>query len=192
VRLPDLVVYLRAHLDTLMARIAMRDRTFERKMDRDYIAALRHEYERLFADYSATSLLVIETDMLDFVRNPDDLDAIEQRIHAALAGVRQPTLPRIAAWDKRLGSRAPKPSPAQEWRTKVQEDTEFQALGDFLALAEAVGRVGGALGQGAAAARAAASSEAASEAFREALVDATRALSALAQSSGIGLSPDHD
>ena len=192
VRAPDLVVYLRAHLDTLMARIAMRDRTFERQMDREYIAALRHEYERLFADYNATPLLVIESDALDFVRSPDDLDAIEQRIRAALAGVRQPTLPRIAAWTTRLGSRALgsqalEPPTAQQSDVKVPEDMGLEALGDFLALAEAVGRVGGALGQGAAAAP-----QGPSEAFREALVDATRALSALAQNSGIELAPDHD
>ena len=144
VRAPDLVVYLRAHLDTLMGRIAMRDRTYERLMDRDYIAALRHEYERLFANYSATPLLVIESDSLDFVRNPDDLDAIEQRIRATLAGVRQPTLPRIAAW-------RPVPAPAIEPRSEVKspDAAGWQALGGFLALAEAVGRIGGALSQAA-------------------------------------------
>ena len=93
VRAPDLVVYLRAEMDTLMARIAMRDRTYERQMDRDYIAALRQGYENLFTNYDAAPLLVIDTDTLDFVREPEDLDDVEQRIHAALAGVRQPTLP---------------------------------------------------------------------------------------------------
>jgi deoxyguanosine kinase len=93
VYLPDLVVYLRARVDTLMGRIAMRDRTYERQMDRGYIADLRMAYERLFAGYAGTSLLVIESDALDFVRNPEDLDVVEQRVHSALAGVRQPTLP---------------------------------------------------------------------------------------------------
>ena len=126
-----------------MARIAMRDRTYERQMDRGYIAALRQSYEALFTSYDATPLLVIDTDALDFVRKPEDLDDVENRVHAALAGVRQPTLPEIAmpaqprpAW--RLDS-VPSPEPGSE--------VNWQALGDFLALAEAVGRIGGALAQ---------------------------------------------
>jgi deoxyguanosine kinase len=143
VRLPDIVVYLRAQVDTLMARIAMRDRTYERQMDRNYIAALRQGYEHLFAHYDATPLLVIESDDLDFVGHPENLDVIEQRIRSTLAGVRQPTLPRISfpvpprpAW--RLVS-----TPPAEPRT----ETNWQALGDFLILAEAVGRIGGALAE---------------------------------------------
>jgi deoxyadenosine/deoxycytidine kinase len=63
------VVYLRAETDTLMARIAMQDRPYERQMDRAYIEALRQGYETLFASYSATPLLILDTDGLDFVRN---------------------------------------------------------------------------------------------------------------------------
>ncbi len=179
---PDLVVYLRAHLDTLMARIAMRDRTYERQMDRDYIAALRTEYERLFSSYTATPLLVIESDAMDFVRNPEDLDVIEQRIRATLAGVRQPPLPRIreisapvaplwpardlAATQSAVGGQAgvPLPGPRPE------------ALGEFLSLAEAVGRIGGALSQ-----FTAPDVGDSSVSLREALQDAGRALGAMAQ-----------
>lgn len=98
VRRPDLVVYLRADVDTLMARIAMRDRPYERQMDRGYIAALARAYEALFTHYTTAPLLVIESDEMDFVRRPADLAHIEQRIRAALAGVRQPSLlPRSEA-----------------------------------------------------------------------------------------------
>lgn len=150
---PDLIVYLRAHLDTLMARIAMRDRTYERQMDRDYIAALRNEYERLFASYTATPLLVIDSDTLDFVRNPEDLDVIEQRIRAALAGVRQPTLPRIRDAGVPVAPQRPLrdlvATQAADGRDAGLTSSELRsgALTDFLALAEAVGRVGGALSQ---------------------------------------------
>jgi len=178
VRVPDLVVYLRAHVDTLMARIAMRDRTFERQMDQNYIAALRYGYEHLFTDYSATPLLVIESDSLDFVRNPNDLDAVEQRIRSTLAGVRQPTLPRISfpvpprpAWQ--LVS-----EPIPEPRTKAN----WQALGDFLALVESVGNIGGALGQHAPVGPAGAPLS-----VREALRDANRALLVLAERTGVEL-----
>jgi len=175
---PDLVVYLRAEMETLMARIAMRDRTYERQMERGYIAALRQEYETLFARYEATPLLVIDTDNLDFVRQADDLDDIENRIRAALAGVRQPTLPEIGkpvpprpAWT--LIS-APTPEPRTE--------ANWQALGDFLALAEAVGRIGGALSQ-----QPPIGPEGAPEEIQAALQDAARALNILSLRTGVSL-----
>jgi len=178
VRKPDLVVYLRAELDTLMARIAMRDRSYERQMDRAYIAALRQAYEELFADYTATQLLVIETDDVDFVRQMQDLDAIEHRIHTALAGVRQPTLPDINL------SSAPRPA----WKLssvptpEPRSEANWQALGDFLALAEAVGRIGGALSE-----YPPINPEGAPESICAALRDADRALRMLAKRAEIQL-----
>jgi len=142
-RHPNLVVYLRASTDMLMARIAMRDRPYERQMDRAYIEALRQGYEELFSNYTATPLLVIESDALDFVRTPQDLELIENRIHAALAGVRQPTLMELEtpstphlAWQ--LPTAPPlEPRSAANWH----------ALGDFIALVETVGAIGAALSQ---------------------------------------------
>lgn len=140
---PDLVVYLRAETDTLMARIAMRDRPYERQMDRAYIEALRQGYEELFANYVTTPLLVIETDEMDFVRNPADFDTIESQIRAALAGIHQPKLPELAA----------PPAPRLAWTlptlpvAEPRSTANWQALGDFLALVEAVGQIGAALSQ---------------------------------------------
>ena len=81
---PDLVVYLRARTNTLMERIALRDRPYERTMDRDYIVALADVYDDFFAHYAAAPVLTIEADDLDFVRSPDDLSAIQNRIRAKL------------------------------------------------------------------------------------------------------------
>lgn len=140
---PDLLVYLRAEVDTLMGRIAMRDRSYERQMDRGYIAALRQGYEMLFSTYRDRPLLIIDTDDMDFVRHPQHLDEIEGRIRTALAGVQQPTLPEIA----------PPLPPRFSWKLPVtptpepRSEANWQALGDFLALAEAVGRIGGSLSQ---------------------------------------------
>ncbi|MGC9469294.1 MAG: deoxynucleoside kinase [Anaerolineae bacterium] len=178
VRKPDLVVYLRARVDTLMARIAMRDRTYERQMDRGYIEALRLRYEHLFSTYDEIPLLVIESDDLDFVRHPDDLDAIEHRIRSTLAGVWQPTLPKISL------DTPPRPAwklvsaPAVEPRTEAN----WQALGDFLALAEAVGRIGGALAQ-----QAPVGPDGPPEPVRVAMRDVHRALRVLAQRTGVEL-----
>lgn len=78
--LPDLTIYLRASVDTLMARIAHRGRSYERDMSRDYIARLAAEYDSFFSDYRATPLITFETDGLDVVGQPADWEAMRARI----------------------------------------------------------------------------------------------------------------
>lgn len=174
---PDLVVYLRAEVDTLMARIAMRDRTYERAMDREYIAALRRGYEMLFAAYTATPLLVIETDEVDFVRRPQDLDDVEHRIRAALSGVHQPSFPEISlaapqwAWDL-----IPLGSPPESGESAHRSQINWEILGDFLALTESVGKIGGALAQ-----QPPIGPEGASQSIQHALQNTALALTVLAQ-----------
>jgi deoxyguanosine kinase len=82
---PDLVVYLRASTDALMDRIAVRDRTYERGMSREYIAHLQAAYERFFAHYTDTPVLAIDTDDLDYVRNAEVLAYVVARVRSALA-----------------------------------------------------------------------------------------------------------
>ena len=95
--LPDLIVYLKASTDTLMKRIAFRDRTYEREMDRDYMEALRIAYERFFADYDRVPVLPIDTDRLDIVNNPQDLAQVVGKIRSALEkGSYQRPLPQMA------------------------------------------------------------------------------------------------
>jgi deoxyguanosine kinase len=81
---PDLVVYLQADTDVLMQRIAQRDRPYERQMEIDYIHTLNLTYEKRFANHPSQSCLTINTNHLDYVRNPDDLEAVNQRIRQAL------------------------------------------------------------------------------------------------------------
>ena len=69
---PDLVVYLRADTEVLMQRIAMRDRPYERSMDRAYIHALATAYDGYFGNYQDAPLLVIDTNERDFVRHETD------------------------------------------------------------------------------------------------------------------------
>lgn len=82
--LPDLIVYLRAETDTLMDRIEVRDRPYERDMDRAYIAALRQVYEGFFTAYRDSPVLAVDTDDLNIVANPDDLDRVLGQIRAAV------------------------------------------------------------------------------------------------------------
>lgn len=155
VTLPDLVVYLQADLDVLMARIAMRDRPYERGMDRAYIESVRQAYERHFAHYDATPLLMLDTNGLDFVSNPQDLAYIEGRIRTALSAAEVQA--RIEA-----SARQSYPAPPPQW----------PLLEAFLVLTKAVGALGAALSV---------DPEGASPAFSEALTASQECLQRMAQ-----------
>jgi deoxyadenosine/deoxycytidine kinase len=71
---PDLVIYLQARLDVLLARIRKRGREFERRFDEKYLDALSRAYNDFFFHYTDTPLLVINTSEIDFVNNPEDLE----------------------------------------------------------------------------------------------------------------------
>jgi deoxyadenosine/deoxycytidine kinase len=91
--LPDLVVYLRADTDALMERIALRDRSYERAMERDYIAQLGDAYDDFFSHYTLAPVLMIDTNNLDFVRKSEDWRAVLDRIRTKLEmGVHQHSL----------------------------------------------------------------------------------------------------
>lgn len=85
---PDVVVYLRATVDTLMHRISKRGREYEQAMPRTYIARLAEVYDHYFATYSATPLLVLDTDDLNFVSNTHDQNHARALIRDALTTAR--------------------------------------------------------------------------------------------------------
>ncbi len=92
---PDLLVYLQASADTLMKRIAFRDRAYERQMERAYIEELNQAYESFFAKpFDHTPVLKIDSNELDIIRNPEDLKRVENKIREALSlAPFQPALP---------------------------------------------------------------------------------------------------
>jgi deoxyguanosine kinase len=136
--LPDLVVYLRAETDVLMMRIAMRDRAYEREMDRAYIEGLRQAYERYFAAYTRTPLLILDVDELDYVRDQRALAFIEGKVRMALGiGVYQRPLPQM---DQTGVAQAPTGSPPSGDAVPVMPG--WAMLRDFLVANEAMGRVG--------------------------------------------------
>ena len=73
---PDLVIYLQARLDILLARIKKRGREFERKFDADYLSSLCRAYNDFFFHYSETPLLVVNTNDIDFVNDSGDQEAL--------------------------------------------------------------------------------------------------------------------
>ena len=95
---PDLIVYLRADTDVLMERIAVRDREYERNMDRGYIEALSHAYEQFFADYHVAPVITIDTNNLNIIRHPEDLSHVMARIKSVLGrGTHQRPLPEVGS-----------------------------------------------------------------------------------------------
>ena len=82
---PDLTVYLKASTETLLQRITMRDRSYERSMEPDYITLLNNAYEKFFHKENAEqNILIIDTDELDFVHSFEDLQSIDNRIRQTL------------------------------------------------------------------------------------------------------------
>lgn len=100
---PDIVVYLQANTETLLARIQSRGRPFEKEMEREYLKALNEAYNYFFFHYTDAPLLVVQTDAIDFLRRPSDLDDLVKRIlvhhegtvyYAPLPSQEQATEPR--------------------------------------------------------------------------------------------------
>jgi deoxyguanosine kinase len=83
---PDIVVYLQAHPETLMERIARRNRPFEKDMEREYIARLNDAYNHYFFHYTDSPLLVVNTNTIDFVNEPDDYEDLVRRILSHRSG----------------------------------------------------------------------------------------------------------
>jgi len=83
---PDLVIYLQARLDVLLARIRKRGREFERKFDPEYLAELSRTYNDFFHRYDETPLLVINTSDIDFVETEKDFEELVRAIGSIKAG----------------------------------------------------------------------------------------------------------
>jgi deoxyadenosine/deoxycytidine kinase len=81
---PDLLVYLRANVDTLLHQISLRGRDFEKSIRREYLEQLNGHYESWIARYTKGKLLVVESDGLDFVNRPEDLRAVLAMIGSKL------------------------------------------------------------------------------------------------------------
>ncbi|MER3523321.1 MAG: deoxynucleoside kinase [Ignavibacteria bacterium] len=82
---PDLLIYLRANVDTLMKQIALRGRDFEQSITREYLEQLNKHYESWIARYRKGPLLIVESDQLDFVNKQADLEKIVALIEKKLA-----------------------------------------------------------------------------------------------------------
>lgn len=91
---PDLVVYLRASVPTLLGRIALRGRTFERAIAPAYLEQLNALYEEWLVGFTQCPVLAVPADDLDFVHSEAHLDLIVGRVQAKLSGKEEVVFPK--------------------------------------------------------------------------------------------------
>jgi deoxyadenosine/deoxycytidine kinase len=83
---PDLLIYLKAPVTTLLDRIRSRGRDMETGITEDYLALLDRFYEEWIDAYDLSPVLTIRSDDLDFVNKPQHLDIVIGRIQETLSG----------------------------------------------------------------------------------------------------------
>ncbi len=145
---PALVVYLKASTDTLLRRIAHRDRSYERQMERQDLDDLRLAYERFFAEYTEAPVLVLDNEDVDIVHDLSARNEVIARVKSALRldsyQLPLPTLSDLEA----------EPLPATDGRRRLGDFQQFHRVLDqekgfiadlffnFICLTEEVGEIG--------------------------------------------------
>ncbi|HPG06772.1 MAG TPA: deoxynucleoside kinase [Saprospiraceae bacterium] len=84
---PDLLIYLRASISTLVAHIESRGRDYEGNMSLDYLKRLNEKYEDWIQNYTHGDLLIVPIDDLDFIKNSEDLGTVIQSVQSKLYGL---------------------------------------------------------------------------------------------------------
>ena len=86
---PDLLIYLRADIPTLVAHIHSRGRDYEGSMSLDYLKLLNERYENWIQSYTEGNLLIIDANNIDFKHNPEDLGKVISSVQSELYGLFQ-------------------------------------------------------------------------------------------------------
>ena len=84
---PDLLIYLRAGIPTLVSHIQARGREYEGNMSLDYLKRLNERYENWISTYKEGRLLIINSNELDFANDPEDLGEVVNLVSAELHGL---------------------------------------------------------------------------------------------------------
>ncbi len=90
---PDLVVYLRASVSTLLQRIALRGRAYEQNIAPEYLERLNDLYEAWLGSFSICPVLTVPADDLDFVHNGAHLELIIAKVEEKLSGQEEVVFP---------------------------------------------------------------------------------------------------
>jgi deoxyadenosine/deoxycytidine kinase len=84
---PDLVIYLRASVPTLVNQIQKRGRKYENAIRLDYLRRLNERYEAWVSSYKLGKLLIVDVDHTNFSEIPEDLRSVINKIDAELHGL---------------------------------------------------------------------------------------------------------
>jgi len=84
---PDLLIYLRASVPTLVRNIQKRGRDYESSIRIDYLKRLNERYEAWISKYDLGKLLIFDVDNLNFSESTDDLRTVLDRVDAELHGL---------------------------------------------------------------------------------------------------------
>ena len=87
VRLPDLLIYLRASVPHLVGNIQKRGRGYEQTIQLEYLENLNRRYERFITEHYKGRVMIVDKDPLDFEHNPQDFAQIVDRIDSTLFGL---------------------------------------------------------------------------------------------------------
>jgi deoxyadenosine/deoxycytidine kinase len=84
---PDMLIYLRASVPTLVDQIQKRGREYESSIRIDYLNRLNERYEAWISEYDKGKLLVIDVDDLNFIDNQEDLGSVINRVEGEINGL---------------------------------------------------------------------------------------------------------
>jgi deoxyadenosine/deoxycytidine kinase len=84
---PDLLVYLKASVPTLVSNIERRGREYEAGIRLDYLSKLNEKYQKWISSYKLGKLLILDKDKLDFANNTEDMASIVEKIEREINGL---------------------------------------------------------------------------------------------------------
>ena len=84
---PDLLIYLRASVPTLVNQIQKRGRDYENSIRLDYLKRLNERYEAWISTYDKGKMLIFDVDNLNFSDNPEDLGTVISSINSEINGL---------------------------------------------------------------------------------------------------------
>jgi len=84
---PDLLIYLRGSVPTLVSQIQKRGRDYEKNIRLDYLQRLNERYEAWIETYKLGKMLIIEVDNMNYADRPEDLRMVINKIDAVIHGL---------------------------------------------------------------------------------------------------------
>jgi deoxyadenosine/deoxycytidine kinase len=84
---PDLVVYLRASVPTLVRQIQKRGRKYEDNIRLDYLKRLNERYEAWIESYKLGKMLIVDVDAYNFIDKPEDMSVVIDKVNASVNGL---------------------------------------------------------------------------------------------------------